>query len=938
MSGFQQHLDLRWTLAILVASMLAALLLLWKSRRDRLRQARSVQELAARNDILSRRERLLGELLDTTTAAICFIGTDGMIKQANRRMAEMFRGRVEELVGSAYANLAAPGEREMVQRRLDAYVADPSLAVDVERIFWRLDQTQFLGHVTGNRLNDESGRERGLVAVIEDVTARRRTEQALKDSESRYRRFAEELPLGIVITQESRVKYVNPATAKMIGYPVAEILGEPFLTFVADADRAWVMDLHQRRMRGEPVTPAYTVGMVRKDGEIRQWRLSSSTIEWDGRPSALAIVVDITERMQMEEKAARSEALLNSHFESNQLGIAFTSSDKTWLKANRRMSTMLGYTADELRPLTWTDLTHPDDLQASLAQFARILSGEIDQYTIEKRFVHKDGSPVHVNMDISCYRKLDGSIDYVMASIQDITSRKVNEAKIVATQERLEAALNAIPDLLFEVDEDGRIHDYRAHRADLLAVPPAEFLGKCFSDVLPGEAAAVCQSAIGEASLSGWSVGGTYALALPQGEHWFELSVARMFGVDAPNRRFILLARDITERRRSEDALAKSQAALRRIASEQQTILDTDLVGIAKFRQRSIVWANPGFEKIFGYGPGAAVGVPARRHYRSEEAYVALGEAAYPLIERGEKFAAQIEQVRPDGRPIWLELSGAMLDREKGESLWAFVDVTARKRQEGQLLAAKEAAEAANLAKTRFLAAASHDLWQPIQAINLFHDALKKSGFNEKQEHLSGKLAESVRSLRDILSALIEITRLDSGAVRIEQRRVTTEELFYWIDSVFSPLALAKNLRFKLHFPVGGLAVFTDVALLRSMLSNLIGNAIRYTDSGGVLVGVRRRGDRALVQVWDTGIGIAKEDMDNIFEEYYQVGNPERDVSKGLGLGLSIVRRLADLLQFELSFASRVGSGTVFQFYLPLAPSLSSEPAAVEQEDARKLP
>ena len=938
MSGFHQELDLRWALVILATALLAALLWLWKSRRDRLRQARDMHELAALNEKLRRRERLLGEVLDTTTAAICFVGTDGLIKQANRRMAEMFRGSVDALVGSDYADLAAPAERQMVRQRLEAYVADPSIAVDVERIFWRLDQTEFLGHVTGNRLNDESGRERGLVVVIEDVTARRRTEQALQDSESRYRRFAEELPVGIVITQESRVRYANPATAKMIGYPLLEIIGEPFLTYVADADRAWVMDLHQRRMRGEPVTPAYTVGMVRKDGEIRQWRLSTSTIEWDGRPSALAIAVDITERTQMEEKAARSEALLNSHFESNQLGIAFTASDKTWLKVNRRMSTMLGYTADELRPLTWTDLTHPDDLQASLTQYARILSGEIEQYTIEKRFVHKDGSPVHVNLDISCFRKLDGSIDYFMASIQDITERKVNEAKIVATQERLEAALNAIPDLLFEVDEDGRIYDYRAQRAELLAAPPADFLGRCFSEVLPDDAAAACLSAIGEASLSGWSVGGTYALALPQGEHWFELSVARMFGVDAPNRRFILLARDITERRRSEDALAMSQAALCRIAGEQQTILDTDLIGIAKFRQRTIIWANPGFEKIFGYGPGAAVGVAARRHYPSEEAYQALGDAAYPVIERGEKFAAQIEQVRADGRQIWLELSGAMLDRDKGESLWALVDVTARKRQEGQLLAAKEAAEAASLAKTRFLAAASHDLWQPIQAINLFHDALKKSGLNEKQEHLSGKLAESVRLLRDILNALIEITRLDSGTVRIEQRRVTTEELFYWIDSVFSPLALAKNLRFKLHFPVGGLAVFTDVALLRSMLSNLVSNAIRYTENGGVLVGLRRRGDRALVQVWDTGIGIAKEDMDNIFEEYYQVGNPERDVSKGLGLGLSIVRRLADLLQFELSFASRVGSGTVFQFYLPLAPSLSSEPAVVHGGDAGKRP
>lgn len=135
----------------------------------------------------------------------------------------------------------------------------------------------------------------------------------------------------------------------------------------------------------------------------------------------------------------------------------------------------------------------------------------------------------------------------------------------------------------------------------------------------------------------------------------------------------------------------------------------------------------------------------------------------------------------------------------------------------------------------------------------------------------------------------------------------------------FAPLALARGLRLKFFFPHKELLLLTDLRLLLNLLRNLIDNAFKYTRTGGVLVAIRRRGNHALMQVWDTGIGIAPEHLDLIFDEYFQIGNPERDNAKGLGLGLSIARQLAQALGFQISCRSRLGKGTVFGFCVQTA-------------------
>jgi PAS domain S-box-containing protein len=245
-------------------------------------------------------------------------------------------------------------------------------------------------------------------------------------------------------------------------------------------------------------------------------------------------------------------------------------------------------------------------------------------------------------------------------------------------------------------------------------------------------------------------------------------------------------------------------------------------------------------------------------------------------------------------------------------------DITERKTIEAELIAAKQAAEDANLAKSRFLAAASHDLRQPLQAISLFNDALLNTGLSTAQKIISDYLSQAINSLGELLGALLDISKLDAGVVKPCPEIIDLPAFFSLMAAQLSPLAEAKSLRFRVFCPCREMAVSTDRKLLMSLLGNLLGNAIKYTERGGVLLSVRQRGNEAVIQVWDNGIGIAPEHHGNIFEEYFQIHNPERDRTKGLGLGLAIVKRLAKLLGTRVLCHSRPGRGSVFEFRLPL--------------------
>ncbi len=264
-----------------------------------------------------------------------------------------------------------------------------------------------------------------------------------------------------------------------------------------------------------------------------------------------------------------------------------------------------------------------------------------------------------------------------------------------------------------------------------------------------------------------------------------------------------------------------------------------------------------------------------------------------------------------------------------------FSDITERRNTADALNAAKRQAEQANTAKSRFLAAASHDLRQPLQTLTLVQGLLAKSVTGPMALKLVDRMTKTLTTMSDMLNALLDINQIDAGAVHAEFSNFPINFLLEPIRDEFAEIAQAKGLKWRVV--PSALVLNSDPRLLGQMLRNLVANAIKYTDTGTVLLGCRRRAGAVVLEVWDTGHGIPEAELTAIFDEYHQLENAAREQCRGLGLGLSIVQRLGKLLGHQVRVRSRPTRGSVFSIEIasdgdrsemPLGPVLTLAPPA----------
>lgn len=301
---------------------------------------------------------------------------------------------------------------------------------------------------------------------------------------------------------------------------------------------------------------------------------------------------------------------------------------------------------------------------------------------------------------------------------------------------------------------------------------------------------------------------------------------------------------------------------------------------------------------------------------------------------------------------LWLLTVGDRLHTILGVMLLVFVPMTiwqARKRNRvfieaqqlrfrnemlaRELTVQRDAAEQAYLAKARFLAAASHDLRQPMQALSIFHELL---GQEIRGAAPAGKILanaqKAAEGMKTLLDALLDVSRLDANVITPDCRSFPVQALLQQMESEFAPIAGQAGIR--LRVAPSSAVIASDPALLGQVLRNLLSNALRYTPSGRVLLGCRRRNGQLAIEVFDTGIGIAPDQHSAIFAEFYQIGNKARDRSQGLGLGLAIVERVVRLLGHALAMRSEPGRGSCFSVAVPLATLADGRPPATRLPDA----
>ncbi len=244
-----------------------------------------------------------------------------------------------------------------------------------------------------------------------------------------------------------------------------------------------------------------------------------------------------------------------------------------------------------------------------------------------------------------------------------------------------------------------------------------------------------------------------------------------------------------------------------------------------------------------------------------------------------------------------------------------------------QLMAQSRDLERLNTERSRFFASASHDLRQPVHALALFSEALRREVQGTAAQRLADRVVEATQSVSGLLNGLLDISKIDAGAVQPVFAPVAVDQIFLRLQQLYEDRAAAAGLQLRFH-PIP-FEIVSDADLLVRVLFNFVDNAFKYCEHGGVLMSARRRGGRIRLAVWDTGRGIGAEHLSRVFDEFYQVDNLHRDSARGLGIGLAIVKRLAVLLEGEVGLRSVPGRGSVFWIELPLRPSAAARASVV---------
>jgi signal transduction histidine kinase len=305
-----------------------------------------------------------------------------------------------------------------------------------------------------------------------------------------------------------------------------------------------------------------------------------------------------------------------------------------------------------------------------------------------------------------------------------------------------------------------------------------------------------------------------------------------------------------------------------------------------------------------------------------------------------DEFAIEYRVDHPELGVRWMAGRGRCIrdaSRNPVRMIGLRIDITDRRRAEEEARAARDEAERANAAKSRFLAAASHDLRQPVQAASLFLSMLERRDLDPESRDLVGMVASSLEGLRGMLNGLLEVARLEAGIVDSQLQEFPIDDLLHRLGAEFEEQARAKRL--WLQVPPAPLIVSSDPLLLELILRNLISNAIKYTERGGVTVECHEVDGTALIEVTDTGRGIPEDKFAEIFEDFRQLDNPARDRARGCGLGLATVDRAARLLGYDIQIRSQLGHGSVFSFRMPLASdhrtpqATKAVPAGAEHQD-----
>ena len=630
-----------------------------------------------------------------------------------------------------------------------------------------------------------------------------------------------------------------------------------------------------------------------------------------GRTAALT--EELALRKQAEDTLRKNSALTRLAADTARMTYAEFDFKTERLQLAENFARVMGYTLPPLSDKTNIAKTRADMLSHIAPEYRAQVQAANREFVTGKR----DGSITYrVIGDDGAERWIEGRwiaeadengcpVRGIAASL-DITERKQAEAALRDSEERFRLLVEQAVDGIFLSDAAGHYIEVNSAGCKMLGYTRDEILSRTIADVIAPEemsriASEVGKFAAGQVARSEWH------FRRKDGSEF----KGEVVGRQLPDGRLLGILRDITERKQAEEALRKSEQRLKRVFKSR-------LLGLVYWNMNGdIVDANDKFLEMVGYERADLTAGRIDWKQMTPPEFVHLGSYAELKVTAANSVPFEKEYIRKDGSRVPVLAARAMFDEVHGDGVAFVIDISERKQAEQALALAKAEAERANVAKSKFLAAASHDLRQPVQSLTLLLSAVEGQVKDKPRAASAVEMAKSaVDSLNGLLTGILDISKLEAGVVTPILGDVNLGELVDRVAKEYGPRAAAEGL--TLRHVSSDLWARTDAALVERIARNLIENALRYTEKGGILIALRRRGGNVRLDVIDTGIGIPADKQAEIFEEFRQLNNPARDASRGLGLGLAIVSRLAQLLGAPVQVASRVGHGTRFSLLLPL--------------------
>jgi PAS domain S-box-containing protein len=621
-----------------------------------------------------------------------------------------------------------------------------------------------------------------------------------------------------------------------------------------------------------------------------------------------------------------NDARFRAIFTNAAVGIARVALDGRFLEVNERLCDILGYTSDELLTKTFGDITHRGDLTTDLRGMKRMLAGEIETYLREKRYRRKDGSVVWANLTVSLSHKADGSPDYFISIIEDISARKQAEVHLRESDERLSLALNAAGLGIFEWDvqadravwENERMYEIFGHTRADGTLGKAELLKR---SVHPDDAEALDQ-ALAAGMASGRPFHTTYRIRRKDGAlRWLDL-VGHFLPPDGGPVRMIGVLTDNTEQHLAEETLRASEERFRIMADTAPVMIwmsGTDKL-CTFFNKPWLDFTGRPLEAEFGNGWTEGIHPEDLEHCL--QTYVACFEARRP-------FGMDYRLRRHDGQYRWIFDQGVPRFSSSGKFLGyigSCVDITERKQAEAareklaEEQAARALAEAASRSKDEFLALVSHELRSPLSAILSYAHLLRVGPVDIDAINRAVTVIErNAKAQIQIIEDLLDSARITTGKLRIEPALIKLVPVLQAAVDTVRPAASAKGVTLVLDCEPKPTEALGDPARLQQIVSNLLTNAIKFTPEGGrVSLAMKHDADQIRIIVSDTGEGIEPGFLPFVFQRFSQADTSSARRFGGLGLGLSLVKDLVELHGGTISAQSEgVGRGATFTVTFP---------------------